>query len=304
MQTTIERERSLPYAAERAERSRDAAVPWRPGHILVASRGSRTSDGALRVAAMLARRLGAEIELVTVFQPEVPAPTAPTMRRPCERCDRTRVAELLRCVRSQRLAVLGVSSHMPMRLVVGYPPAALADAAAETGAELIVLGLGRSDPEERVRGDETALRLAYAADVPVLVVPANARGPIAELVVLDEEPDGGERTQRIASSLLDAPAHTVGGSQGAEDAVRYVLALARGGAREAIALALHGRTFEERAVATQTADRVLRATDTAVLLVPPERSHAHEHGPSPGERARRGEVPTARVFQPGAVSRV
>lgn len=306
MSTGVDRERALPHGVEPSAAGRADGASWTPRRILVASRGSRTSDGALRVASGLARRAGGAIELVTVWQPEMMPPLTPTIRHPCECSDRKSVARLLRCARSQRRSVLGAAPHLPMRLIVGYPPLAIASAASASGADLIVLGLGRPDPEDRLRGDETALRLSYVTDVPVLAVPANALGPPGRLVVLVEQPAAAERAARMAAALASpgASVELMTADAAGGDVVSRLLALAESQDREeVIVLSLHGCTFEQRVVATTVVDRVLRAARTSVLLVPPERSAvSREHRVVPAAVVR-GELSPVGIYQPGAVSR-
>lgn len=189
----------------RRARSATVTVP-KLRRILVATSGSPTADGALRVAHALAGRSGAAVELLTVFTPEIP-PVREVRggRTRVESADRPEIARLLARVRAQRRHVLGPHSRWPVRVEVGFPPVTIAQAANELRADLVVLGIGRAEPAERQRGDETALRLAYMTDVPVLVVPGGQHELPRRAVVEAETVNAGVRGARLALGLMREP---------------------------------------------------------------------------------------------------
>lgn len=169
----------------------------RLARVLVATRGEPACAAALRTAAAITAHEAAVLEAVTVFAPAIPLPPEATDaggRFVCERRDRPAAARLLRRARRQYRTILG--SRAPMHhFVAGDPPQAIAEAAQDAGADLIVCGLGRDDPAHRALGSLTAARLAVLSDVPVLSVAsfagelprhavAHAESPREALVVL------------------------------------------------------------------------------------------------------------------------
>jgi nucleotide-binding universal stress UspA family protein len=82
----------------------------------------------------------------------------------------------------------------------GAPPHAINAEAAACDASLVVLGIGRHSPFDRVFGTETALRVLRLTDRPVLAVPEDALGlPRRAIAALDFTP----ASVRAAITALD-----------------------------------------------------------------------------------------------------
>ncbi|HEU4566224.1 MAG TPA: universal stress protein [Gemmatimonadaceae bacterium] len=176
--------------------------------ILVATRGTPVTSGALRVARALAERTGASCELLTVHEPRIPLPEHEDLPRRewYEPPDRVDAAQLVRRVRRQRRSVLGEVPCWPVRLEVGYPPRVIARVARQMRADLVIVGLGRTEPSDRRFGSETGLRLSMLGAGAVLVVPREQQSlPRRALVVVDRSrPDSFVAEQALA--LLAEPA--------------------------------------------------------------------------------------------------
>ncbi len=141
--------------------------------ILLATHGAPSADGAARIAALLARRLGAELDVVAVLEPVQPIDygfgvTPASTPEEDEAVEREVTAE----ARSQ-LAAAGIDRYMPLRRT-GVAATEIAAVARETGAALIVVGLGPHAAIDRALGGETALQLVQQASSPVLAVPGDA----------------------------------------------------------------------------------------------------------------------------------
>ena len=140
--------------------------------ILVATHGRSTADGALRVARALAARTGATLGVVTVLPPlptyEAPRSADflwhPELRRACEE-------DLLTRVRAQ-IDRTADDAAQPLNaaLLSGHPARAIAQEAERRQANLVVLGIGKYAPADRVFGGEVALEVARWCPVPVLAV--------------------------------------------------------------------------------------------------------------------------------------
>lgn len=170
-----------------APEPRTAPPAW-PTHILVATHGGKSADRALGAARALAERSGARITVVTAFTPRVPIPAAARERRVslrvCEGPDRPRAARQLREVHDQERRLLGGSEMWPVRLGVGDPVRVILDAVEETGADLVIAGIGRPSPAERSGGDQIPIVVAHHLVVPLYAVVEGANVAPSRLVLV------------------------------------------------------------------------------------------------------------------------
>jgi nucleotide-binding universal stress UspA family protein len=146
----------------------------RVSNVLVAIDFSEASRTALDCASGLARRLGARLTALHVMQPYVtyePLPAFPPAA-PLDPERQSRIREDLR-----RFVMASASEHPPAEVVVreGDPADEILACAAESRADLVVLGThGRRGFERWILGSVTD-RVARKADRSVLGVPPNAR---------------------------------------------------------------------------------------------------------------------------------
>lgn len=156
--------------------------------ILVATHGGESADGAVRVASLLAQRLGVPLHAVVVLQPVslIGDGFSETYVPPPEDIEAS-TAALLEAVAAQ-LGRCGVRDYQPQSRV-GLTTSEIASAAQALGASLIVVGLGSHHLIDRALGGETALHLAQVAATPVLAVPADATAiPRRAMAALDFSP--------------------------------------------------------------------------------------------------------------------
>ena len=154
-------------------------------HILVASSGDRTSDGAIRVAGSIALAKHASVEVVTVATPFPHSAPSAFQVAPPPVIDATARSEAIARVREQ-LARLGVDEGWPVAASLGWPASRIANAASRWPASLLVVGLGEHGVLDRLLGSETAVKLAHHVAMPVLAVPEDAHGaPTHALVAID-----------------------------------------------------------------------------------------------------------------------
>lgn len=281
-----------PSGATAAPARRTAVVP---AHVLVATRGG-LSDPALGVANALTARSGGDVRILTVHQPRIPVPASWQTSRDsrCEPADRKMAATLLLRVRSQRHAQ-SQAHRWPVRLEVGDPARVIADVAGEEHVQLVIVGLGREQPVDRMRGSHTAARLALLTNVPFLAVAPRMRTlPRAALVVARTAAEENA-VVRVLLPLLgqpamlwlaraDAPmavaapsaAEHLAGQAGCtvqrtaigDDVVHDALALADRFDAEVIATTMTAGSVAERAIERGAAVPLLSLSRRSVLVVP------------------------------------
>jgi nucleotide-binding universal stress UspA family protein len=175
--------------------------------ILVATRGTPTSDAALRVAAAIAARQGDRVEVVAVLEPLpiLDAGFAPAIV-PYDAFDQQRGEDLTERVKGQIAAVTGSSEMWPIQVRIGSPAGEIAKASRASDVVMVVLGVGRHSPADRIFGGETALKVSRTAPVPVYAVaPGRDKLPRRAVVGMDFSASSIEAA-RQAMRLLEAPA--------------------------------------------------------------------------------------------------
>ena len=124
--------------------------------------GSELAEQALAPACRIAERFGSELLLLRVVTPERPL-----------------VEEAEAYLSGLALPVLGLSIRT--RVLCGAPPELIIAAAAESGADLIVMSThGRAGLLRLLYGSVTEAVLR-GSPVPVLVVPNRVPAPLSEL---------------------------------------------------------------------------------------------------------------------------
>jgi nucleotide-binding universal stress UspA family protein len=144
--------------------------------ILLAYDGQPQSRGAVDLAIELCRERGATVEVLRVLEP-YPVYGSELIHGPWAYgagVPEGRGQWALDEVRARLQEVGGPAADWPVRIELGPVPFIIAQAAAETRASLILLGLGKHDRLDRWFGTETALRVMQIAHVPVVAVPAGA----------------------------------------------------------------------------------------------------------------------------------
>ena len=164
-------------------------------HVLLATDGSAASAGAVCVAAVLARLRGTTVRPVTVldlpayqgsgFEPAVVTAVVASEALTVAVAEGRARATVLK----QLSDLLGDEAAATATFVRGRTVSTIVRAAEDSGASMIVLGLHRHDLLDRLSGEETALRVARTAPIPVLAVtPALQRLPRRIVVAVDFSP--------------------------------------------------------------------------------------------------------------------
>lgn len=144
------------------------------GPILVASDGSAFSHETLFTAARLAASaFGGALEIIGVCEP-MPGVAAgmDVLPVPAELDEARRATMLEDLQRSVNISAAG-DPRWPISVLVGSPPRMIATEAEHRGASLIVMGIGRHNPLDRLFGTETTLSTLRESHVPILAVGPN-----------------------------------------------------------------------------------------------------------------------------------
>ena len=268
--------------------------------VLLATHGGPSADGAVRVASLLAERLRLPRDIIAVISaPPVVDGGYGLAFVPSWPQRRDLAADLESAVRAQ-LARCGVAPDGAPAIEFGPIASTIADRAEAAETAALVVGLGAHQLADRALGDETALRLAHIAAVPVLAVPADARAlPRRAIAATDFSPSSAEAARTAArwiatgGTLYLAHAMPASGEADAGDRLadfartlslpegvraepmllqgapaRALLELAERTECELIALGSHGYGAVRRLLLGSVASKLLRHSPRPVLVVP------------------------------------
>jgi nucleotide-binding universal stress UspA family protein len=185
--------------------------------LLVASDGSTLSRGALTVAALLARRDNAQIDVVSVVRTASRDDSATGVDDVSRRTEAR-----LEHVAVQSEALLGTDAEWTVIVLAGDPLAILARAASARPYDLVLFGVRRG--VTCALGYSTALDLAQRVEVPVLAVPEFFKSLPQRAVVGVDGSAAASAAARAAVRLIEHP--------GAVDLVHVARILAGGYSRE------------------------------------------------------------------------
>jgi len=155
-----------------------------PSTILVATDGREQSDGAIRAGALFAEN-GDAWHIVSVVPPLPPVSAELDLHISTEVRDASR-DERRRVVQEQLRRVMSQASKVDVDVRSGDAADIVSRVATESGAKLIVTGLGRHRLVDRLLADETTLHIIRSAQTPVLAVPPEfSRAPQTAIVGVD-----------------------------------------------------------------------------------------------------------------------
>ena len=161
--------------------------------IIIATDGLEQSDAALTMGRLLAESREA-VRLVRVLRTLPMVPDVP-IQIPMD-VENVRRADARREVLAQASRVWHDTAEVELH--EGDPATVIARLAHKAGASMIVAGLGRHRVTDRVFGEETALRLIRAADVPVYATAAGAARAPRRIVVAMDFSETSLRAARLA----------------------------------------------------------------------------------------------------------
>jgi nucleotide-binding universal stress UspA family protein len=186
---------------ERSAAPRGTALTNR---ILVATDGRSSSEPAVRLAGLLSREHGGRVEAAAVI--EAPLLVVNDVAFPDE--EPTHVDEFRSMVREQLTHASGDPQPWHLHVRRGRAAPAIVELARKRRVSMLVMGIGRDRPVDRMLGSEMVLQVARLVNVPVLAVaPEGAHLPRHAMVAVDFS-RASRRAARDAIQLV-SPAGTV-----------------------------------------------------------------------------------------------
>lgn len=187
------------------------ADPWvLTGPVLVATDGTEAGDAVIRVAEVIARDHGLPMHAISVLEPlsSVFVPVDGLMVALPPTLSDVKRADLRMGIVRDRLRRTVITHELwKTQVRIGHVASSIVEAAQEIDASLIVLGLGKHRPVDRLLGDEVAAQVVRRTSIPVLAVPSDARSPLRRAVVGIDFSRASIRAARAAVSLTTPPGH-------------------------------------------------------------------------------------------------
>jgi nucleotide-binding universal stress UspA family protein len=187
------------------------AHPWvLTGPILVATDGTQACDAALSVAEGIARDHSRSTEVISVLEPLAsvyPPMDGLMVSLPQAISDGARTEQRMNIVRERLRKTLRTADSWKIQVKVGQVAHSIVEAAQAIDASLIVMGLGKHRPVDRLLGDEIAAQVVRRSSIPVLAVPSDAKAPLRRTVVGIDFSRASVRAARAAVSLTTPPGH-------------------------------------------------------------------------------------------------
>ncbi len=173
--------------------------------VLVATDGAPAALGALRLARALEEKGPTHVDVIGVAEPAPVFDAGFLVAVPDLATFQARKEALAGEIRSQ-LARLGRRpSTWPLRVETGTPAPVIVHRARETGAGLILLGLGKHHPLDRFFGTETALQVIRLSHIPVVAVPEEVSELPSSAVLGVDFSHFSQGAAQATTLLLDRP---------------------------------------------------------------------------------------------------
>ena len=170
----------------------------RHGPLLIATDGAAQSDGAIRLARLLAADEARSVKVITVVD-HAPIPWGAVDRALVLDYERGTQEE----ARNKAIAQLRRLGRETWQVDVrtGNPATAIAAIANESAPRMIVVGLGGHGPAARFFGNETALRLMRISHTPVLAVSAEMSALPSRILVAMDFSESSIEAARLALEI-------------------------------------------------------------------------------------------------------
>jgi nucleotide-binding universal stress UspA family protein len=163
----------------------------------------------MQVAEAIAVEHGLAVHVLSVLEPLAsyyPAADGLMITLPPTIADETRLETRRAVVRERVTKAVRDPEAWRLDVRVGPIAATIGDVANVLKPSLIVLGLGRHRPIDRLMGDEVAPEVVRRVQAPVLAVPRDAKAPLRRAVVSIDFSRASIRAARAATAVVSPPA--------------------------------------------------------------------------------------------------
>lgn len=171
--------------------------------VVVACDGSATcQESLLNAARLVGRALAAQVEVLGVCAPTPALLGGIEMVAPSAQLDESRRQAMLEDIRRAISVHASGDVQWPTEVTVGAPAPTLANEARRRGASMLVMGIGRHNPLDRLFGTETTLATLRESTVPILAVGLHfPEAPTHAVVGIDFSP-ASVHAARLALNLV------------------------------------------------------------------------------------------------------
>jgi nucleotide-binding universal stress UspA family protein len=176
------------------------------GPLLVATDGSMASDAAFPAAMLLAERLQAQVEVLSVVEPLPLIPDYPVSAPSAFFGESVNVEPLRRRATEQARSLGDAAADWTINIESGNPVAVISHEARERAARMIIIGLNHHDTLDRLLWGDTMLGLVRRSDVPVLAVSPSLKSLPRRIVIAVDFSRASAAAMRAAMMLVDEPA--------------------------------------------------------------------------------------------------
>ena len=186
--------------AVQAEKGETPVVVKPP--VMVACDGDCLQDSLFSAARKVSSAMSASIEVVGVCPPTAELAVGFDMIPAPRELDESRRAAMHDDVRRAVSSAPAGDTRWPVQIVIGSPARTIAAEAARRHAAMLVMGIGRHNPLDRLFGAEITLATLRESEVPVLAVAGTFMGPSHVVVGMDFS-ECSIRSAQLALQLLE-----------------------------------------------------------------------------------------------------
>ncbi len=198
----------MPIATVVPASDRLPVPPTTTGPILVACDGEPASVEALFTAARVAQRaVGGAVQVVGVCEPTPAIAAGAEVVVAPQEFETLRQETLLDDIRRVVSSSAEGDPQWPVDVVIGAPARTLAAMARDRHAGMLVMGIGRHNPVDRLFGAETTLATVRESSVPVLAVGAHFPSEPRHAVVGMDFGAASLEAARLAMQFVGARGH-------------------------------------------------------------------------------------------------
>lgn len=176
------------------------------GPLLVATDGSSSSDGAFPAALLLAERMRANVQVLSVIETLPVIPDYPNSAQTARLSETMNPEPLLRRASDQVKSLGDRAAGWPVDVEPGNPVTVITRAARERNARMIIVGLNHHDTLDRLLWGDTMLGLVRRGDAPVLAVSPAFRSLPRRVVIAVDFSRASHAAMRATLMLLEEPA--------------------------------------------------------------------------------------------------